>query len=128
MARYPVYSLAIGATLCLYLEAVEGDPTLVTPVVAAIKPVASEGADVPAESVPAVGAAIITAQSLSPGVNIDGTAIGPGFEVTIDAAVSATLAPGLYLMDLAFAVGGLPFVTSPVMIRAVNAVSLGAGA
>ncbi len=128
MARYPVYTLAIGGTLCLYLEAVDGDPTLVTPIVAAIKPVANDCADIPAESVVAVGVATIAVQSVSPGLNIDGTPIGPGFEVTIEAAVSATLAPGYYLMDLAFAVGGLPFATTPVMIRAVNAVSLGAGA
>lgn len=124
MARHPVYNLAIGGTLCLYLEAVEGDPTIVFPFAAKIKPVASASADVPPETLDCIGEAIVTAQPVSPGMNIDGTPIQPGFQVTISADVSSMMDPGFYIMDVGFMVAGNLFCTTPVVINATNSVSL----
>lgn len=120
----PIYEVAAGETLILYLEAVIGDPSTATAIDAHIKPIFSPTAPVPDATVASVGALIIAYQAVSPGLDSSGAAILPGWYLTLPASLSATLAPGYYITDMAFSVGGAPFGTSPAVINVVNAVSL----
>lgn len=124
MARPNPYQVAIGETLTLYVEALTGDPATATSLVAKLKSIDNPQANIPAESVLAVATLTVTLQTTSPGLNTDGTAIKPGWYVTLAAATTATLAAGYYITDLAFAVAGAEIVTDPVVVQISPAVSL----
>jgi hypothetical protein len=124
MSNRLISEVAAGEALVIYLEAVIGDYTTVTPTSAHIKPIPSPTMPVPGASVASVGALAIQAQTTSPGLNADGTAILPGWYLTLDEAQSASLVPGYYIADMAYTLAGNQFVTDPVVINIVNSVSL----
>ena len=124
MARAPIYTVAIGAALTLYIEALTGDPSIVTPTAARLKLIMSPVDAVPPESQASVGSLVIATQTTSPGNDASGVAILPGWYLTLPASVTSTLATGWYMADMAFTISGVPDVTDPVVINIVNAVSL----
>lgn len=123
------YTVSRGATLSLYLEAISGDPTTATNAVAKIAPLpisprvaAFQGG----LSSPAVASALqVTLQTTSPGLDPStGLPIGPGWYVTLGASLSATLAAGSYVVDMAFQVGTAEIVSDQIFVQIINAVSI----
>lgn len=109
------YTFQRGETVLLALDAVQGDPTSVSSVTAAMKPVAAGRTMIdPAAAVAATFAVTTRAAA--------GDVAG-GWTLTIPAAVSAALAGGTYLADARLVVAGAVTITEPVAIRMVDAVT-----
>lgn len=108
-----LFEFARGETIGLALDAVEGDPAAVTGVTAALKSVGPGG------SVVAGGLATSFAVSARAASGDDPA----GWTLTIDAAASAGLKPGLYRADARLAVGSGVIVTDAVCLRIVEPVS-----
>lgn len=99
----------------LALDAVQGDPTIVTSVSAAIKPVAAGRTMIdPAAAVAATF--VVTTRVASSG-------LPRGWTLTIPAGVSAAIPGGTYLADAKLVAGGVVTITEPVAIRMIDAVT-----
>lgn len=98
-----------GETISLGLDAVTGDPLLVTAISAAMKAVPPGRTSV-SDSVP-VAATFEIAPRVAQGE------MPAGWTLTIPAIVSAALTPGAYLADARLEVAGGAVVTEPVAIR-----------
>lgn len=120
----PIYRCSIGETLSIYLEAVSGDPSTATDLIARLKPVFSAQGPMPDEAVASVATLGVVEQPTSPGNYPDGAPIGPGWYVTLTSAVTALLVAGYYATDVAFRIGSETIVTDPVLIQIVPSVSL----
>jgi hypothetical protein len=109
------YTYQRGETISLALDAVTGDPTLVTAISAAMKPVP------PGRSEASANAPFAASFSVSPR-----SALGDepaGWTLTIPAVVSASLSPGAYVADARLEVAGGVIVTESVAIRLRQSVS-----
>ncbi len=97
------YRFQIGETVRLGLDAVEGDPALVTAITASMRLATDAAVEIPfaVEFRGAVG---------------DQPA---GWTLTIAAAVSAELAPGIYRADARIELVGDVVITDPVRVRMV---------
>lgn len=111
----PPYIFQRGETISLALDAVSGDPLTVTAIDAALKVVPPGRTGVPDGAPVAANFSIVPRAAQG--------AIAPGWTLTIDAALSATLAPGSYLADARLEVAGGVVVTEPVAIRVKPAVT-----
>jgi len=109
------YTFQRGETISLALDAVTGDPTAVTAISAAMKPV------LPGRSEPSANAPFVASFSVSPRLaSGDDPA---GWTLTIPAIVSASLSPGAYVADARLEVAGGIIVTESVAIRLRQSVS-----
>ncbi len=109
------FQFARGETIGLALDALEGDPALVTAVTARLKPVGPGGSAV-AAGTPAAASFAVTPRA----------AVGDeaaGWTLTVDASASAALKPGLYRADARLEVGSGVVVTEAVTLRIVEPVS-----
>ncbi len=109
------FQFARGETIGLALDALEGDPALVTGVAARLKPVGPGGSAV-AAGAPVAASFAVTARAAAG----DEPA---GWTLTIDAAASAGLTPGLYRADARLEVAGGVVITDAVSLRIVEPVS-----
>ena len=107
------FEFARGETIGLALDAVEGDPGGVTAVTAKLKAVGPGG------SIVAAGPAVAFAVSGRAAVGDEPA----GWTLTVDAAASAGLRPGLYRADARLEVGSGVIVTDGVSLRIVEPVS-----
>jgi hypothetical protein len=107
------FEFARGETIGLALDAVEGDVSGVTSVTARLKAVGPGG------SVVSAGPAVAIAVSARAAVGDE----PPGWTLTVDAAASAGLRPGLYRVDARMEVGSGVIVTDGVTLRITEAVS-----
>ena len=109
------FEFARGETIGLALDAVEGDPALVSAVTAALKLVGAGGTVVAAGTSVAALFAVTSraAAGDEPG----------GWTLTIDAPASAALKPGLYRADARLEVAGGVVITDAVSLRIVEPVS-----
>lgn len=105
----PPFTFQRGETILIALDAVTGDPLTVTAIDAAMKAVPPGRTGVP-------DGAPVAAQ-FSAGPRAAAGDIPAGWTLGIDAATSATLAPGNYLVDARLAVAGGVIVTEPAAIR-----------
>jgi len=103
------YEFQRGETIGLALDLVKGEAEQVGDISAALKRVAAGGSAVAPGTAPAESFAIAPAEG--------------GWTMTIDAAQSAALTPGLYRADARIAVGGGIVVTEPVSIRIAEPVT-----
>lgn len=109
------YTFQRGETVLLALDAVQGDPSTVTGITAAMKPVAAGRTMVdPAAAVAATFA--VTTRAAAGG-------LPGGWTLTIPAATSAGLAGGTYLADAKLVIGGAVTITEPVAVRMIDAVT-----
>jgi hypothetical protein len=104
-----------GETISLALDAVTGDPLLVTAISAGMKAVA------PGRTGVSAGTPIAAAFTINPRPAHGD--IPPGWNLTIDAATSAALAVGTYLADARIEVGGGVVITEAVAISVRESVS-----
>jgi hypothetical protein len=104
-----------GETVSLALDAVQGDPSSVTSVTAAMKPVAAGRTMI--DPAAAVAATFTVSNRAEAG------GVPAGWTLTIPAAVSAALAGGTYLADAKLVVAGGVTITEPVAIRMIDAVT-----
>lgn len=104
-----------GETISLALDAVTGDPLLVTAISAAMKAVAPGRTGVSA-SVPVAAAFDIIARPASGD-------IAPGWTLTVGATQSALLAAGPYLADAKLEIGGGVIITESIAITLRESVS-----
>lgn len=109
------YIFQRGETILLALDAVAGDPLSVTAMSAAMKAVA------PGRTSISAGTPVASVFAISPRA-AQGD-IPPGWNLTVDAATSATLAPGNYLADARLDVGGGVVITESVAISVRESVS-----
>jgi hypothetical protein len=113
--KMTTYTFQRGETVSLALDAVQGDPAMVTSVTAAIKPVAAGRSMIdPAATV----AATFAVSNRAAAGGLPG-----GWTLTIPAAVSAALASGTYLADAKLVVAGGVTITEPVAIRMIDPVT-----
>ncbi len=104
-----------GETILLALDAVDGDPALVTSITANIKAVPAGRTMAPA-SAPVVASFAIANRAAT-------GAIPAGWTLSLSAAQSAGLAPGAYVADARLTVADGVIITDPVAIRVREAVS-----
>lgn len=97
-----------GETISLALDAVTGDPLLVTAISAAMKAVAPGRTGVSA-SAPVAAVFDIIARSASGGM-------APGWTLTVGAEQSALLPAGPYLADARLEIGGGVIITESIAI------------
>lgn len=109
------YTFQRGETISLALDAVTGDPLLVTDISASMKAVApgrtGVNAGAPVAAVFAISSR--TAQGEIP----------PGWNLTVDAVTSAGLSVGNYLADAKLTIGGGVVITESVAIALRESVS-----
>jgi hypothetical protein len=104
-----------GETISLALDAVTGDPLVVTAIAAAMKMLA------PGRTSVSAGTPVAAAFAISPRA-AQGD-IPPGWNLTVDAAASAALTAGSYLADARLEVGGGVVITESVAIAIRESVS-----
>ena len=109
------YSYQRGETISLALDAVTGDPALVTAISAAMKAVPPGRSEAPV-SAPVAASFAVTRRPASG----DQPA---GWTLTVPALVSASLSPGAYIADARLEVAGGVIVTDSVAIRLRQSVS-----
>ncbi len=109
------YAFERGETIGLALDAVEGDPGLVTSLTARLKAVAAGRAEV-APGTPVAASFAVAARAAAGDVPA-------GWTLTIDAAASAALAPGLYKADARIETAGGVVITDKVALSIVEPVS-----
>jgi hypothetical protein len=109
------YTFQRGETILLALDAVTGDPLVVTAISAAMKAVA------PGRTSVSAGAPVAAAFAISPRA-AQGN-IPPGWNLTVDASISAALAAGNYLADAKLTIGGGVVITESVAIALRESVS-----
>ena len=109
------YTFQRGETLSLALDALSGEPLLVSAISAVMKAVAPGRTGVSAEA--PVAAVFTIAPRAAAGD------IPSGWTLTIPAAVSATLTAGNYLADARLEIAGGVVITESVAIRLRNSVS-----
>jgi hypothetical protein len=109
------FEFARGETISLALDAVEGDPASVSAVAARLKPVGAGG------TVVAAGAAVAASFAVT-----SRAAAGDdpaGWTLTIGAAESQALKPGLYRADARIEIGSGVVITDAISLRIVEPVS-----
>ena len=104
-----------GETLLLALDAVDGDPALVSSISAHIKAVPAGRTMAPA-SAPVVATFAITPR-------VANGEIPAGWTLSLSAAQSSDMTPGAYVADARLTVAGGVIITEPVAIRLREAVS-----
>ena len=109
------YTYQRGETISLALDAITGDPALVTAISAAMKAVPPGRSEAPATAPAAASFAV----SARPASGNDPA----GWTLTIPAAISANLSPGAYIADARLEVAGGVIVTDSVAIRLRQSVS-----
>lgn len=109
------YIFQRGETISLAIDAVTGDPLTVTAISAAMKMVA------PGRTSVSAGTPVAAAFAVSP--RAAQGEIPPGWNLTVDAASSAVLAPGGYLADAKLTVAGGVIITESVAISVRESVS-----
>ena len=109
------YTYQRGETISLALDAVTGDPAIVTAISSAMKPV-SPGRSEASANAPFAASFAIAARPASG----DEPA---GWTLTIPALVSASLSPGAYIADARLEAAGGVIVTDSVAIRLRQSVS-----
>lgn len=97
------YRFQVGETIKLGLDAVEGDPALATAITASMRLVADATVVIP------FTVDFRAAAGVEPA----------GWTLTIAAAASAELAPGIYRADARIEVGADVVITDPVRVRMV---------
>jgi hypothetical protein len=107
------FEFARGETIGLALDAVEGDAGGVTAITARLKPVGPGG------SVVAAGPGLAFAVAARAAAGDDPA----GWTLTIDAAASAGLRPGLYRADARIEVGSGVVITDGLSLRIAEPVS-----
>ncbi len=110
------YIFQRGETISLALDAVSGDPAVVSAISAQLKAVPPGRTSVPPGEPVAADFAISTRTAQGD--------IPAGWTLVIPALASAGLQPGAYLADARLEVGGGVIVTEPVAIRIRQAVTL----
>ena len=109
------YTYQRGETISLALDAVTGDPALVTAISAAMKAV-PPGRSEASASEPVLASFAVAARPASGGDPA-------GWTLTIPAIISASLSPGSYIADARLEVAGGVIVTESVNIRLKQSVS-----
>ena len=109
------YTYQRGETISLALDAVTGDPALVTAISAAMKPVS------PGRSEASANAPFAASCSVSPRPALGDEPVG--WTLPIPASASASLSPGAYVADDRLEVAGGVIVTESVAIRLRQSVS-----
>ena len=109
------YTYQRGETISVALDAITGDPALVTAISAAMKAVPPGRSEAPV-SAPAAASFAVTAR---PAAGDQPS----GWTLTIPAAISANLSPGAYIADARLEVAGGVIVTDSVAIRLRQSVS-----
>lgn len=104
-----MFNFAQGEDIALALDAVGGDMTAVSSVVAAMKPLAP-GATVPDPAAVPVGYFAVSARAATDGVP-------GGWTLTVAGPQSAALPEGYYIADARLNIGSAVVVTQPVGIR-----------
>ena len=107
-----MYSFTKGSTIVLALDAIEGDVATASALTAALRRVVAAG------MAPGSPAATFTVASRAAAGSIPA-----GWDMTISAAVSATLEAGSYRADARMMIGGNVVYTNAVAIRIVEAVT-----
>ena len=110
------YQFARGETVALFAGALTGDATIASGVVAKIKPITAPSDPVPPASVAGTAMSVIYQAAAG--------AIPAGWNISLTGMQSAALSGDFYVIDLAFIVGGAAFVSQPIVIQMVNAVSI----
>ena len=109
------YTYQRGETMSLALDAVTGDPALVTAISAAMKAVPPGRSEAPATALVVASFAVTGRPAMG-----DQPA---GWTLTIPAIISASLSPGAYIADARLEVAGGVIVTESVNIRLKQSVS-----
>jgi hypothetical protein len=109
------YTYQRGETISLALDAVTGDPALVTAISAAMKPVSPGRTEASADEAFAASFSITSRTAFGD--------IPAGWTLTIPALVSASLIPGSYVADARIEMAGGVIVTESVAIRLRQSVS-----
>jgi hypothetical protein len=110
------YVFQRGETISLALDAVAGDPALVSAIAALLKAVPPGRTSVPIGA-PVAASFEITTRSAA-------AETPAGWTLVIPASVSAALPPGAYLADARLGVADGVIITDPVAIRIRDAVTL----
>ena len=113
------YEFALGEDIAIALDAVQGDPTLVSAISAQLKAIPGWRAVLP------VGASIAATFQITPRIaeGTGGSAIPPGWTLLIPAALSATLNAGNYVADALLTMAGGTAITEQIGIRLKAAVT-----
>lgn len=110
------YVIRSGETLFMSLDVKEGDPSIVTSVVARLKPAGPNGS-IPSRSVPAVADFLVTFRPAT----VDRPV---GWNLLIEDEVTFNFKPGIYVADARFSyVDGSSQQTEPVLIEIKGGVS-----
>lgn len=108
------FTIQRGETLTFVVEALTGDPTTVSGVIAKMKPVqAGRQTLMPGSEVPV--AATFTTTALPATTGFKG-----GWSLSLSASQTAALNAGLYLVDASLVTAGVTIIDGPILLEVKN--------
>lgn len=108
------FTIQRGETLTFVVEALTGDPTAVSGVLAKMKSVqAGRQTLMPGSDVPV--AATLTTTALPATTGFKG-----GWSLSLSASQTSTLSAGLYLVDASFILAGVTIIDGPILLEVKN--------